>query len=137
MSHVIEHVHDPVATLGAVFSLLRPGGFLYVDTPNIDALGHESYGRYWRGLEPPRHLVLFNRNSLRDLLRAQGFETIRSKRRPDVIIGLAEQSARLAAGLDPYGNAGTKRPPVLALRVASALSANGPEFLTLTCRKRA
>jgi 2-polyprenyl-3-methyl-5-hydroxy-6-metoxy-1,4-benzoquinol methylase len=34
MSHVIEHVHDPVATIKAVHRLLRPGGQFYIDTPN-------------------------------------------------------------------------------------------------------
>jgi hypothetical protein len=34
-------------------------------------------GRAWRGLEPPRHLVLFCRNALDKVLTDAGFEGVR------------------------------------------------------------
>jgi SAM-dependent methyltransferase len=34
----IEHVHDPVAVLEHVARLLRPGGVVYVSTPNVETL---------------------------------------------------------------------------------------------------
>src|SRR5262249_60276142 len=37
MSHVIEHVLDPVATVAKIRSLLKPGGVLYLETPNVGA----------------------------------------------------------------------------------------------------
>ena len=49
ISHVIEHVHDPRATLALAWKLLKPGGMIYVETPNLDALGHDIHGRNWRG----------------------------------------------------------------------------------------
>jgi SAM-dependent methyltransferase len=73
MSSVIEHMHDPRAALASAFRLLVPGGTLHLVTPNGDALGAERFGTHWRGLEAPRHLVLFNRRSLRWLLVACGF----------------------------------------------------------------
>ena len=33
---VLEHVNDPVATLKAAFALLKPGGFLFIETDNRD-----------------------------------------------------------------------------------------------------
>ena len=77
MSSVIEHVHEPASILAACGRLLATGGRLHVVTPNIDALGAERFGRHWRGLEAPRHLVLFNRRSLARLLVACGFEDVR------------------------------------------------------------
>jgi SAM-dependent methyltransferase len=76
MSHVIEHVHDPVGLLRACHRLLRPGGRIWIETPNLDSIGHSLYGRGWRGLEPPRHLVLFTYDSMRAMLSRAGFQNI-------------------------------------------------------------
>ena len=35
LSHVIEHVHDPVEVIRACFNLLKSGGYIWLDTPNI------------------------------------------------------------------------------------------------------
>jgi len=46
----IEHVHDPVAVLGHLRSLLAPGGVAYVSTPNLLTLappGAEKSGNPW------------------------------------------------------------------------------------------
>jgi 2-polyprenyl-3-methyl-5-hydroxy-6-metoxy-1,4-benzoquinol methylase len=77
MSHVLEHLHDPVAALADCHRLLGPGGRLWLATPNIDSLGHAAYGPHWRGLEAPRHLVLFDEAGLRRLLQAAGFQAVR------------------------------------------------------------
>lgn len=82
LNHVIEHVHDPVETLKECAALLRPGGMLFVETPNVDAFGHALFGADWRGLEPPRHLALFNRESLESVLERAGFSNIRFRPRP-------------------------------------------------------
>lgn len=73
LSHVIEHVHEPGAELRRICRLLRPGGLLWIGTPNLDSLGHRRFGGAWLGLDPPRHLVLFTETSLRRLLRESGF----------------------------------------------------------------
>ena len=64
MSTVLEHLPDPRATLQACRRLLAPGGMLHIVTPNTEALGAERFGAHWRGLEAPRHLVLFNRSGV-------------------------------------------------------------------------
>ncbi|HQU15402.1 MAG TPA: class I SAM-dependent methyltransferase [Gammaproteobacteria bacterium] len=72
-SHVIEHVHDPLSLLSDIYRLLKPEGILWLQTPNIDSLGRKRFGPNWRGLEPPRHLVLFSSSSLKQALRNAGF----------------------------------------------------------------
>jgi 2-polyprenyl-3-methyl-5-hydroxy-6-metoxy-1,4-benzoquinol methylase len=73
MGHVIEHVYDPHALLEACYKRLKPGGWIWVDTPNIDALGHTEYGQYWIGVDAPRHLILFTPASLTHALAKAGF----------------------------------------------------------------
>lgn len=73
IASVIEHVHDPKETLSACYRLLAPGGVIHIVTPNTDALGAARFGVHWRGFEAPRHLVLFNRNSLKRLMQGSGF----------------------------------------------------------------
>lgn len=73
LSHSIEHVHDPLAWLAEVHRLLRPGGRMVIATPNSASLGHRRYGEHWLALDPPRHLQLFNRETLSRALRRAGF----------------------------------------------------------------
>jgi SAM-dependent methyltransferase len=101
-SHVIEHVHDPRLFLEQLNRLLVPGGMLYIQTPNLDAPTYLRFGRHWRGLEPPRHLVLFTKDSLVSLLQQTGFDLVRSIPSPGAAAFLIEQSERIAHGLDPY-----------------------------------
>lgn len=136
MSHVIEHVYDPVGTLRTVHDLLRPGGTFYVETPNMDALGHVIYGPHWRGLEVPRHLTLFTRAGLHGFLRDVGFGDIRYRREPNAFKWTAMRSARIAAGRDPSGD---QTPddvwPSRAQRLRAALTKRHVEFLTFTAKK--
>jgi len=73
LSHVIEHVDDPLAVLKQCRSLLRPGGRLIVVTPNADSWLRRAFGRTWRGLEVPRHLRIYTKDALADDARLAGF----------------------------------------------------------------
>ncbi len=137
ISHVIEHVHDPNLLLQQLFSLLRPGGVLWLETPNIQSDGARRFGPHWRGLEVPRHLVLFNSASLRLSLRKAGFEQIHQRWHGMVALSCHTVSATLATG----GNVGEAVPtlmPPLAAVVAELRGMFRPmrrEFLTFTARK--
>jgi hypothetical protein len=56
--------------------LLKPGGYFWIDTPNIDSHGHSEFGSDWRGLEPPRHLQLLSWELLRTMLDEAGFRHV-------------------------------------------------------------
>jgi 2-polyprenyl-3-methyl-5-hydroxy-6-metoxy-1,4-benzoquinol methylase len=60
LSHVIEHVYDPVELLRECRRVLTQDGKLVVTTPNVAGLGHQIFQRSWAALDPPRHLYLFN-----------------------------------------------------------------------------
>lgn len=77
---VIEHVPDPPETLAEVRELLRPGGTLWLETPNIDGLfPRVSYGLgrrlgHWPHPEPPFHLFQFSVDTLTRVLNDAGFD---------------------------------------------------------------
>ena len=138
LCHVIEHLHDPVATLKQCFARLNPGGFIWIETPSIDALGLTRYGPAWRGLEPPRHLVLFNRESLRQALDGSGFGSIEELAQPSVVEGIWTMSDRIARGVDPYAEEPVSPAASKEIQVATRVEradASKREFLLVKARK--
>jgi 2-polyprenyl-3-methyl-5-hydroxy-6-metoxy-1,4-benzoquinol methylase len=118
LSHVLEHLHDPVATLEVCGEILRADGVLWIATPNLSSPGHARFGRAWRGLEPPRHLVLFTATALDHALGRAGFGRA-SYLRPASARWVYERSARLSSsGGSARGRAGR-----LASVLANARSA--------------
>ncbi len=78
LTHVVEHLPDPVGTLRACASLLKPGGRLVIVTPNTESLGHRLYGGSWRGCDPPRHLHLFSPRTLAACVEQAGLRAVRT-----------------------------------------------------------
>jgi SAM-dependent methyltransferase len=65
LSHVLEHLHDPVATLQRVRHLLRDGGLVHIEVPNFDCLEARLFDAAWIGIAAPLHLYHFTPNTLR------------------------------------------------------------------------
>jgi len=61
---VLEHVPHPQAFLSTCRALLRPGGHLFLNVPDLDSPQAKVLGRRWP-LLLPEHLNYFNRRSLR------------------------------------------------------------------------
>lgn len=101
MNHVLEHLHDPNSALKAAFKLLHRNGVLFIETPNIDSQGHLEFGRNWRGLESPRHLVLFNWEALEEALKCAGFTRIKRMPRRGVYPILCAKSRAIEKNCDP------------------------------------
>jgi len=67
--HVIEHISDPRGWIENLLELLRKGGFLYIETPNIDSYLYFSQREFYTFLTPPDHLILFSKRSFLRLLK--------------------------------------------------------------------
>ena len=96
VGHVIEHTHDPIAALRAARSVLKPGGTLWIGTPNRGSFGARLFGSSWRALEPPRHLVVFTGSALTLALHRAGFTDVRPVRSTASAPWHFQQSAKLA-----------------------------------------
>jgi len=78
MSHVIEHIPDPVALLIEVRRVLKAGGRLVITTPNIRSFGHEKFQDCWAGLDAPRHLQVFSLPALQTCAHKAGFHAMKA-----------------------------------------------------------
>jgi 2-polyprenyl-3-methyl-5-hydroxy-6-metoxy-1,4-benzoquinol methylase len=79
ISHVIEHLLDPVAMLRLVSQRLDPGGHVVIATPNVNSFLHRALRSRWQPLDVPRHVVLFSELALRSALAAAGFVDIQTQ----------------------------------------------------------
>ena len=70
----LEHSWTPECDLAGAYRLLKPGGTLFGVVPNFDSLDRRLFGRYWAGTHAPRHILQFTPQTLRKLLRDQGFD---------------------------------------------------------------
>ena len=72
LSHVLEHLPDPVGTLAALRRLLLPGGLLYIEVPNIppDSLTRYPKHKWFPRADEP-HITFFSRETLRAALKTQ------------------------------------------------------------------
>ncbi len=76
-SEIIEHVNDLDAFMALLARITRPGGHVYITTPDI---GHSKVPgdvRDWDLFAPPRHLQFFDRSTLTRLFANYGFEARR------------------------------------------------------------
>lgn len=66
---VLEHLRDPGHFLAEIKRVLKHGGVLWMDTPDIEACGT----KFWND---PTHVHPYTRASLRTLLSMSGFEDV-------------------------------------------------------------
>jgi len=103
MSHVIEHVHDPIALLSTCNRLLKKNGLLVLLTPNAQSYGHQKFGATWRGLEPPRHLHLFTCKTLIQASQKAGFSSQHCWTTAVAAYGIGQGSQLMSSSVNNQG----------------------------------
>jgi 2-polyprenyl-3-methyl-5-hydroxy-6-metoxy-1,4-benzoquinol methylase len=76
MWHVLEHLPEPRAALGRAREALRPGGFLFLEVPNVESYWARRSGRDWFHLDPAHHLAHYAPRSLGRLLKLTDLEPV-------------------------------------------------------------
>lgn len=136
LSHVLEHVFDPRDMLSRCHRLLKPGGVLWLETPNMNARGHSAFGPYWRGLEPPRHLQLFSRAPLMGKLIELGFTDIEERFSSFATAAMWRESQEIMKKAGVGRQLRHSWLGQLFAEVEALFSADSREFITLVCVKK-
>jgi len=129
MAHVIEHVHDPRDLLTECRRLLKRNGTLVILTPNSAGWGHRHFGQDWRGLEPPRHIHVFNSNNMRRLLVSAG---LAPKRIATLAINASAVWPASAAIRRARSSADGDRPPITLKTTRAGIARQAAERLLRT-----
>jgi SAM-dependent methyltransferase len=73
---VVEHLAHPIEDLRRAYTLLKPSGWLVFSVPNYESFGARIFGKFWSGWDLPRHLYVFPRTIMNDILVSTGFHNI-------------------------------------------------------------
>lgn len=76
-SEVIEHLAEPREFAAALARLVKPGGTLYLTTPDAGHWRRPARFVAWKEVKPPEHLIWFSKENLRRLLTDVGFSRLR------------------------------------------------------------
>ena len=72
----IEHLGDPDLAMAEIFRILKPGGRLILNTPDLRSLSRRVLGKSWAVLTPAEHLQYYTKKTLRRTLEKAKFRVI-------------------------------------------------------------
>jgi SAM-dependent methyltransferase len=81
LSHVLEHIEDPVKFLQNTLGVLKPKGLIYIEVPGVFEMHSGDYNRYFQGA----HLFWFTKWQLIRILNRLGFEILSSSQSVKII----------------------------------------------------
>jgi|GEM_PF-1124243 len=75
--HALEHVLAPDLLIEKIMKDgLRPGGLIYIKVPRFDSWELNIMGKFWHGLDVPRHRYHFSSTGLKKMLERAGFSNV-------------------------------------------------------------
>ena len=79
LNQVLEHLVNPRAVCEEIFRILRPGGILYIDTPNFKSLSMDLFKERCSVVGGSSHISLFSVETALALLRSLGFAEVQAR----------------------------------------------------------
>ena len=73
---VLEHLASPQKEVKKVVKFLKPGGIVFINTPDMDSLLGRVLKTRWHMMGPPEHLHYFNKNNIKIFLKDNGLSII-------------------------------------------------------------
>jgi SAM-dependent methyltransferase len=77
---VIEHVKDPEKELKEIYRILKPGGYVFIVTPDVDGFWAKFLGQFWYHFKPGEHIMYFSQKSLSRILEDNNFNNIETRK---------------------------------------------------------
>jgi len=77
MRGVIEHLPDPLSEIQRVYRILRKGGLLAINTPNIGSICGKIYREKFRLVCPTHHIYYFSTKTLSLMLEKVGLKVLK------------------------------------------------------------
>jgi SAM-dependent methyltransferase len=74
--HVLEHDDDSEALLEQIVSMVRRGGTVVIEVPNIQCVWAHLLGRHWDAWYLPYHRTHFSRRALRTMMTRAGLTIV-------------------------------------------------------------
>ena len=81
LTHMLEHLQNPLLILRRLRQLLRPGGLVVLNQPNLDSAHADFFGPTWGQWQVPYHRVLMGRRGLRRMAELVDMEVVRVRTR--------------------------------------------------------
>jgi SAM-dependent methyltransferase len=130
---LLQLIYRPQALLEKLKGSLAPGGVIGIGVSNFGGAGARIFGKHWKGLGLPRHLMHFKPESLKRLVARSGFEVLSLHfESPYWLIAESMKSALPLPGI----LGGISRRSAAAL-FATVQNSSVAETLTLIARVRA
>jgi 2-polyprenyl-3-methyl-5-hydroxy-6-metoxy-1,4-benzoquinol methylase len=80
--HVLEHLADPREVLASVITALKPGGYLFIEVPNIGSVSARRRKRNWAPLDLAHHTAHYTTSALEAMLKAVGYDVVSTETFP-------------------------------------------------------
>jgi 2-polyprenyl-3-methyl-5-hydroxy-6-metoxy-1,4-benzoquinol methylase len=79
LNHVLEHIDNPRDTLQGIKKIMNKESILIIGVPNNNSLAKIIFQKNWYQWDIPRHIVNYSTKSLRELLKEERFEIIKTR----------------------------------------------------------
>lgn len=76
MLGTIEHLINPTKTLSVAVKLLKPGGILVFDYPDLDSVEYKLVKSRWWGLDLPRHVLQLRQDDINKIIESAGLSLV-------------------------------------------------------------
>lgn len=73
MINLIEHLPSPKETLKEVNRIMKNGGLLFIETPNVESTVPKILGKRWHAFLECEHHYFFSKDTLTRMLKGTGF----------------------------------------------------------------